>query len=284
MDEIHESSPREIQNSTIIAFVLFCTFSIFLFVTSPFSFDRMIYYIERKDLFLVTIGILLFIIMPIASFITYLNFFLSNKKSKYKFVNYKIAYQPFYNNISFDKYEIIFSSISYGIFTLLMFSDNKLKDFNDVKFYLFISLIFLSVYLYKLYKERINFLDSFPVEHLHKNKIRIIFGYEDYLNNKIVDNDPRVYIGQNLRVSTIEFPRNEKEKYDVKILNDNTLDRPALVTTINSANLRSAIDNGYTLEAKIVNIHEFAQLEIEFYLRNDNFQFVKIDPDYEIKS
>ena len=299
MDEIHESSPREIRNSTIIGKIIFSILLVSIFTVVGTSFDLHLDGNQEGDSVDKIIRIIVLLLSIILLFLYIILMYvvlIYKRKSKYQFVNYEIQYHPFYKNAKLSESIFIASAGMFGgmFFTFM----SSLFGKNEENILLAIGPLFIyfsHALLLTVWWDRIKYLNSFPVEKLYKHKIRIIFGYEDYLNNKIVDNDPRVYIGQNLRVSTIEFPRNEKEKYDVKILNDNTLDRPALVTTINDANLRTAIDNGYTLEAKIVNIHEFAQLEIEFYLRNDNiktveidpifdnFQFIKIDPDYEIK-
>jgi hypothetical protein len=283
MDEIHESSPREIRNSKIISktifFVLFSSslFALGIFFSIPKSKN-----VDDK-IFQIIIGLFVLLIFVLYNILIYY-FLVYNRKSKYEFVNYKIQYHPFYKNGKLAESILLpFLPMVGGSFFIFMSFLFGRTDENTLS-----SIFILFFYcshgsLLNVCWNRIKYLNSFPVEKLHNHRIRIIFGYEDYLNNKIIDNEPRVYVGQDLRFSTIELPRDEKEKNSVKLFNDNTLDKPALITTINDENLRLALYNGYTLEAKIMNFHDFAKLEIEFYLRNDNLNFIEIDPDYEIK-
>ena len=109
-------------------------------------------------------------------------------------------------------------------------------------------------------------LNSFPIEFIKRNDIRFIVKYEDYLNHKIADDEPHIKVNQFLMPIKKEYPRNLDEENTIEIRNHETPNTPALVTKIIDGGLLSAINDGYELKVRVVDIKRFGELEIELRL------------------
>ena len=102
---------------------------------------------------------------------------------------------------------------------------------------------------------------------MKSSKIRLQVKYQDYLNNKIVDDEPHLTINQNFDVSLKSLPRNDSEKNLIEIKNPNTPINPALVYKIEDKDLADDLRIGYVLRAKLIAIKEKGNLEIELSLK-----------------
>ncbi len=63
-----------------------------------------------------------------------------------------------------------------------------------------------------------------------------------------------------------EYPRNFDEENTIEIRNYETPNTPALVTKIIDGGLSSAINDGYELKVRVVDVKRFGELEIELSL------------------
>ena len=130
-----------------------------------------------------------------------------------------------------------------------------------------VMLFFINIWIYFIILNRTEELKSFPVEFVKSSKIRLQVKYQDYLNNKIVDDEPHLTINQNFDVSLKSLPRNDSEKNLIEIKNPNTPINPALVYKIEDKDLADDLRIGYVLRAKLIAIKEKGNLEIELSLK-----------------
>ena len=98
--------------------------------------------------------------------------------------------------------------------------------------------------------------------------LRMDAKYQDYINHKIVDDEPHLKVNQFLKAIKKEYPRTSEEKNTIEIRNYETPANPALVTKIVDFWLSKIIDDGYDLKVRVVAIKDFGELEIEIWLDN----------------
>jgi uncharacterized protein YfbU (UPF0304 family) len=98
--------------------------------------------------------------------------------------------------------------------------------------------------------------------------LRMDAKYQDYINHKIVDDEPHLKVNQFLKAIKKEYPRTSEEKRTIEIRNYETSANPALVTKIVDFGLSKIIDDGYDLKVRVVAIKDFGELEIEMWLDN----------------
>lgn len=131
---------------------------------------------------------------------------------------------------------------------------------------------FLGIFLafYALH-QRNEFLKYFPgIIMIDGYSLRMDTKYQDYINHKIADDEPHLIINQNFDVSLKSLPRNDSEKKLIEIKNPNTPNNPALVCKINDEYLAGLLRYGYILKAKLIEIKEEGNLEIELSLKVKN--------------
>jgi hypothetical protein len=182
------------------------------------------------------------------------------KKSKIKFLNYERSFHPFHINNKGNILLVFIVYIFFLIFDFVSFPDKRFLNSNFIQ-------LFTIILTFFLIKNRYNLLNTFPVQFLKLNKIRLLVKYQDYINHKIVDDEPHLTINQNFDVSFKSIPRNDSEKELIEIKNPNTPINPALVYKIKDKDLADKIRGGYVLKAKLVQIKEGGNLEIELWLK-----------------
>ena len=129
---------------------------------------------------------------------------------------------------------------------------------------------FLGIFLaFYTVTERNKFLKHFPNYIMYKGySLRMDAKYQDYINHKIVDDEPHLKVNQFLKAIKKEYPRTSEEKNTIEIRNYETPANPALVTKIVDFWLSKIIDDGYDLKVRVVAIKDFGELEIEMWLDN----------------
>lgn len=127
---------------------------------------------------------------------------------------------------------------------------------------------FLGIFLaFYTVTERNEFLKYFPSYIMYKgHSLRMDAKYQDYINHKIVDDEPHLTINQNFDISFKSIPRNDSEKNLIEIKNPNTPINPALVYKIKDKFLANFLRDGFVLSAKLIEIKENGNLEIELSL------------------
>jgi hypothetical protein len=198
------------------------------------------------------------------------------KESKYTFINFNRGFHPFFvdknheSHLKSGLYVFIYWNLSFGIpFILKYFNYFKFEIITPV-YYLYN--IFIHISIFSVISIRNSVLNSFPVEFLKSNRVRMIVKYEDYINHKIVDDEPHLTINQYFDVNLKSLPRNSSEKNVTQIKNPNTPINPVLVYKIEDKDLADAIREGYILKVKLVEIKEEGNLEIELSLRDKRIE------------
>lgn len=185
---------------------------------------------------------------------------LKPKKTKNRFTNFNIIFHPIFRN-AYQK-KLMFFFTLFVLFFLFF-------DFGTAAEIKFQSNPAVHLIIFYIIKNHHSTLNSFPIKFMKSNSLRIIVKYQDYLNNKIVDDEPHLTINQNFDVSLKSLPRNDSEKILIEIKNPNTPINPALVYNIKDKDLADALRDGYVLKAKLIEIKEEGYLEIEMWL-DDN--------------
>jgi hypothetical protein len=194
-----------------------------------------------------------------------INRLLFPKKSKIIFTNFYRGFHPFFldKNQKKNLIQIIGFPIFLSIVMLVhILSGEATKEMATyvLNFVYHLSIIHLII-------ERQEIINTFPVNFMKSNSLRLIVKYQDYINHKIADDEPHLTINQNFDVSLKSLPRNDSEKNLIEIKNPNTPINPALVYNIKDKDLADALRDGYVLKAKLIEIKEEGNLEIEFSLK-----------------
>jgi len=184
------------------------------------------------------------------------------KASKYKTINRFPCY--FLNNEGKQDFSII---LIIGVLASALIG---LSDGFSRSFFEFLG-IFLAFYTVT---QRNEFLKYFPSYIMYKGySLRMDAKYQDYLNHKIVDDEPHLTINQNFDISFKSIPRNDSEKELIEIKNPNAPIHPAIVHKIKDEFLANWLRDGYVLRAKLIAINEEGNLEIELsLLKPSNFK------------
>lgn len=195
------------------------------------------------------------------------------KKSKIHFTNFYRGFHPFFldKNQNKNLIEIIGFPIFLTIVTFVhILSGEATKEMAIyvLNFVYHFSIIHLII-------KRQEIINTFPVQVLKSNNIRFLVKYQDYINHKIADDEPHLTINQNFDVSLKSLPRNNSEKNLIEIKNPNTPINPALVYKIEDKDLADVLRDGYVLRAKLIEIMEKGNLEIELSLRKPFDFFMK---------
>jgi hypothetical protein len=267
--KIYESNKREILISQIITILLLG------YLSYSISNDIKILELQDKNVsFFIPFKISYFIyfFLIVKFFIVFRLIF--TKKSKFSFTNFERTFHSMFKDK--EGYRIDYPK-NIGIILFLSLLFGKMKDVsnhttiinpNSIEFIIefFIILCSISVIL-----SRINVLNTFPTEFLkpYRNTelgLIIKVKYEDYLKYKIPDDEPHLNINQYFDVKLKSLPRNASEKNLIEIKNPNTPINPALVHKIEDKDLAQALRDGYELRAKLIEIKEEGNLEIEMWL------------------
>lgn len=188
-------------------------------------------------------------------------------KSKLLFTNFKRGFHPIYhdnlgsNNDSFLLFGWL--SILFSIFII------QTTDRDDVLIYVRFIFEFLGIIIGAwAIISRYKILNKIPIFFIKQNKLRMVVDYEDYLNKKIVDDEPHISFYQKLKAVIKKHPRTIEEKGTIEIINPETPGVPALVTKIKDENITNAISNGYELKVRALEMKDYGKLEIMIWLDN----------------
>ena len=251
-----QSNHKEIIISQIIAGVILVYLLSFLkpslerFIrTEPINFKDFYLFCIYKVLFFFHLIFQLFLIIKL----------IYPYESKYNILNFKRKFHPFYSdkNGKFN-FTLLLFFVSITIFLIKEYFEED-EHFYDVFSFLLPFFVFLLIMMRRAE------LNSFPVEFLKSNRVRIIVKYEDYINHKIADDEPHLTINQYFDVNLKSLPRNSSEKDLIEIKNLNTPINPALVYKIEDGELAQLIRDSYVLNAKLIEIKEEGSLEIELW-------------------
>jgi hypothetical protein len=267
---IQESSQKEIIVSKIIVGILTLYVVYWIGINLSSNGQYATLHFKNKDYFsgifssILCIAILIFQIAVLTQI-------LKNKTSKHKFTNFKRNFHPFFKDENQDDLLFKYILISIGSFILWFIFPLILDYFSKDDLGYNPSTLF-AVYahfgiLYAV-SARNNTLDKLPVKLMKTNKITLILPYEDYINKKIIDDEPHLKLNQSFEFKIKNLPRNESEKNTIEIRNNNTPINSALITKIEDWGLANAIRNGNAIKSRLVSIGEFAKLEIELSLEN----------------
>jgi hypothetical protein len=207
-----------------------------------------------------------------------------DKEPKYLFTNFERNLHPLFYDQNQKKLPFFFQGALFLFIIFFLFIIINNLNFNDIvgsldelRLYIFIYLsIFLHLYIYFIIRLRKGYLEKFPTKLLKKNKIRMVVVYEDYINQKIVDNEPHLTSGQFFKVVKKEYSRNSEEEITIEIRNTESPEYPALVTKINDISLSEKINERYELKVRVVEMMSFAKVEIELWLEDIENEFVKL--------
>jgi hypothetical protein len=187
------------------------------------------------------------------------------KKAKIHFTNFYRGFHPFF--LDKNQKKNLINIIGFPIFLSIVMlvhilSGEATKEMatNVLNFVYHLSIIQLII-------ERQEIINTFPVNFMKSNSLRLIVKYQDYINHKIADDEPHLTINQNFDVSLKSLPRNDSEKNLIEIKNPDTPINPALVYNIKDKDLADALRDGYVLKAKLIEIKEEGNLEIELSLK-----------------
>jgi hypothetical protein len=217
---------------------------------NTFSFSLLIYILVKVGVFCIQVFLAKRLFHP--------------KKPKIISTNFNRSFHPFFvtktqKNVLMPYFLLFF--FCNIIFLFYYLSSNLISLEFECFYHCFIHYVIINVYL-----KRNKVLDSYPVEFLKSNKLRIIEKYQDYINHKIVDDEPHLTINQYFDVSLKSLPRDSYEKDSIEIKNPNAPMIPALVCKINDEDLAKTLRSGYVLKAKLIEIKEEGNLEIELSL------------------
>jgi hypothetical protein len=191
---------------------------------------------------------------------------LKPKKTKKRYTNFTISFHPVFKN-SDEKIMLLVITLFGFIFIIIYnyfdFISLAWKGLFDIMAHI----IILSVII--ITNKVINY---FPIKFMKSNSLRIIVKYQDYINHKIALDEPHLTINQNFDVSLKLLPRNDSEKNLIEIKNPNTPINPALVYKIEDKDLADALRNGFILRAKLIEIKEEGNLEIELSLKENGIE------------
>jgi hypothetical protein len=262
---IRESSQKEIVVSKIIIGILSIYVVYWLGINLSSNGQWVILHFKNKNYFAGTI--MIFVCLAILIFqIIALTQMLKNKKSKYNFKNFQRNFHPFFKDEN-QEYKLsgyIFLLVVIFLFHILIplivnyFSKDGL-GFNIPTLFAF----YAHVAILSEAHDRNNTLDKLPVKLMQKHKISLILPYEDYINKKIVDDEPHLQLNQSFEFTVKKVPRTESEKATIEIKNNNTPNNPALISSIEDSDLANIIRNGGAVKSRLISIGEFAKLEIE---------------------
>lgn len=208
--------------------------------------------------FLITIGIFIFQIFLIKILIF-------PKKSKIHFTNFYRGFHPFF--LDKNQKKNLINIIGFPIFLSIVILVHILSGEATKKTAIYVLNFVYHLSIIQLIIERQEIINTFPVNFMKSNSLRLIVKYQDYINHKIADDEPHLTINQNFDVSLKSLPRNDSEKNLIEIKNPNTPINPALVYKIEDKDLADALRNGFVLRAKLIEIKEEGNLEIELSLR-----------------
>lgn len=260
-----ESNHKEIIISQIIAGVILVYLLSFLkpslerFIrTEPINFKDFYWFCILKVLFFFHLIFQLFLIIKL----------IYPYESKYNILNFKRKFHPFYSdkNGKFN-FTLLLVFVSITICSIKEYFEED-EHFYDVFSFILPFFVFLLIMMRRAE------LNSFPVEFLKSNRVRIIVKYEDYINHKIADDEPHLTINQYFDVNLKSLPRNSSERDLIEIKNLNTPINPALVYKIEDGELAQVIRDSYVLKAKLIEIKEDGNLEIELSLKEKRIENV----------
>jgi hypothetical protein len=211
------------------------------------TFPHLIYELLRVGVFCFQVFLIVKLIYPF--------------KSKYHFINLERGFHPFFMyNGRFNWVIIIF--LLGGVKPFLEYFENQTHH----NYYGLVFCFHLVIMMILMMRRDI--LNSFPISFMKSNKIRILIKYQDYINHKIADDEPHLTINQNFDVNLKSLPRYDSEKNLIEIKNPNTPVNPSLVYKIEDKDLAQTLRDGYVLKAKLIEIKEEGNLEIELWLKN----------------
>ncbi|MDG1720181.1 MAG: hypothetical protein P8I31_02900 [Bacteroidia bacterium] len=127
--------------------------------------------------------------------------------------------------------------------------------------------LFLGILMCFVYFSRKKYIleNMFSIKPIH-----YIAEYLDYINRKILDDEPHLEIGQSMLVSLRKIPRNEEEEEEVEIRNPNTPNSPALICKINNRVLADKLrEGGCELKVKLFEIGDYGRVTLEMFLDCD---------------
>jgi hypothetical protein len=264
-----ESNKKEILISKIIAILLLGYLS--------YSILKDIKILELQDTnvsFFIPFKISYFLIFFLIVKLFMIFRLIFTKKSKFSFTNFERTFHSMFKDKEGSRIDysrnigaIFFLSLVFGCMKDVS-KHNVLINPNSIEFIIEFFIIFCSI---SVILSRINVLNTFPTNFMkpYRNTDGLIIKvkYEDYLKNRISDDEPHLTINQNFDVSLKSLPRNDSEKNLIEIKNPNTPINPALVYNIKDKDLADALRDGYVLKAKLIEIKEEGNLEIELSLK-----------------
>jgi hypothetical protein len=193
------------------------------------------------------------------------------KKSKIIFTNFNRSFHPFFvddKQQSGLKFGVVVFIMGNILFLILYYFN--LDEYDEVEKLQFVYNFYIHLIIISIISSRNKILNSFPLEFMKINmlSLRMNVKYEDYINHKIVDDEPHLKVNQFLKPLKKEYPRTSEEKKTIEIRNYETPANPALVTKIVDFGLSKIIDDGYDLKVRVVAIKDYGELEIEMWLDN----------------
>jgi hypothetical protein len=269
----NESNKRDILISKIITGITIVY--LFSFIIESLSLAQHTTPLSRTQQFnfsvlfaiLIKVGLFCFQIFLIARLIY-------PKKAKINFINFERGFHPFFID-SNQESELSFRLTIFVFFNFVFLLGFTLCYFNFLNYDLDRGLFLYNAYIHLMIiwsiQSRNKILNSFPLEFMKINKLslRMNVKYEDYINHKIVDDEPHLKVNQFLMPLKKEYPRTSEEKETIELRNYETPANPALVTKIVDFGLSKIIDDGYDFKVRVVAIKDFGELEIEMWL-DDN--------------
>ena len=170
-------------------------------------------------------------------------------------LNAEIRKEPSYRE------QLLLNALVCGIMILaLQFSDELPRrwEFNTA------TSIIIGGFMCNVYFSRKEYIlkNMFSIKPIH-----YIAVYLDYINRKILDDEPHLEIGQSMLVSLKEMPRNEKEEKEVEIKNPNTPNNPAMICKINNRVLANKLrEGGCELKVKLLKTESYGVVTLEMFL------------------
>jgi hypothetical protein len=190
------------------------------------------------------------------------------RQIKIKFLNYKRSFHPYWKDLKLDKNFISSLHIISGFVFFVAIVETAIG--NIPNFAMQFTLMVLG-FIFVINRSKV--LNKLPTFFIKQNKLIMVVDYEDYLNKKIVDDEPHIKVNQNLKAVLKKHPRTTEEKETIEIINPETPGVPALVTKIKDAGITNAISNGYELKVRVLQMREFGKLEIMLWL-DDTYSII----------
>lgn len=138
-------------------------------------------------------------------------------------------------------------SIVVGILFVLSYSGSYLGE-EPLDGFSFFAAVLVHYGILEAVNKRNKVLDKLPVKFMEPNKLSLILEYEDYINKKIIDDEPPLYLNQSFEIQLKNLPRNDSVKNTIEIRNNHTPVYSVLVARIEDYGLANAIRNGAVIK------------------------------------